>query len=342
MAITQIHPVQLQYSHTIGRAEFSGPGFRGPVGIARGEGDRLYVLNRSYEGRPDGKRITICTVGEQEYIAEFGRGVSAEQSDKEAPDGHFFWPTAIALDKAGNVYVSDEWYHRISIFTKDGAFVGKWGSPGAGDGQLNRPSGIAFDPDDNLYVVDSLNNRVQKFTKEGKFIAKWGKEGSGAGEFSMPSGIDVDTEGQVYVTDWRNDRIQKFAADGRFLMQIGTSGSGDGELKRPTGIAVDQAGVIYVADWRNDRVQVFDADGEFVAKLTGEATISRWAKEKLDASPEMWIQRQKAQGLEREKQFWGPMAVEVDAENRLFVSEIVRSRVQVYQKQIPYFIGDRL
>ena len=76
----QIHPVQLQYSHTIGRAEFSGPGFRAIVGIARGAGDRLYVLNRSYEGRPDGKRITICTVGE-EYITEFGRGVSAERAD---------------------------------------------------------------------------------------------------------------------------------------------------------------------------------------------------------------------------------------------------------------------
>ena len=93
--ITQIHPVQLQYSHTIGRAEFSDPGFRAPVGIARGAADRLYVLNRSYEGRPDGKRITICTVGE-EYISEFGRGVSAEQAHADAPDGSFMWLTAIA------------------------------------------------------------------------------------------------------------------------------------------------------------------------------------------------------------------------------------------------------
>ena len=92
---TQIHPVQLQYSHTIGRAEFSGPGFRAPVGIARGADKRLYVLNRSYEGRPDGKRITICTVGE-EYIAEFGRGVSAEQAEADAPDGCFMWPTSLA------------------------------------------------------------------------------------------------------------------------------------------------------------------------------------------------------------------------------------------------------
>jgi DNA-binding beta-propeller fold protein YncE len=99
------------------------------------------------------------------------------------------WPTAIALDKAGNVYVADEWYHRISIFTKDGAWIGKWGTPGAGDGQLNRPSGMAFAPDDNLYVVDSLNNRVQKFTKEGKFIAKWGTAGSVPVSLACPRGL---------------------------------------------------------------------------------------------------------------------------------------------------------
>ena len=99
---TQIHPVQLQYSHTIGRAEFSGPGFRVPVGIARGEGDRLYVLSRAYENRPDGKRVTICTVGE-EYISEFGRGIRAEEADGIVPDGHFMWPTAIVLDRAGHV-----------------------------------------------------------------------------------------------------------------------------------------------------------------------------------------------------------------------------------------------
>jgi DNA-binding beta-propeller fold protein YncE len=191
-------------------------------------------------------------------------------------------------------------------------------------------------------VVDSLNNRVQQFTKDGKFIRKWGTAGSGDGQFNMPWGIALDTEGDVYVTDWRNDRVQKFTAEGRFLMQFGRSGAGDGEFNRPTGIAVDQAGVIYVADTRNDRLQVFDADGNFVTKLLGEATVSKWGQEKLNASPEMWIQRQKAQGLEREKQFWGPTAVVVDAENRLFVAESVRSRIQVYRKQIPFFIGDRL
>lgn len=277
MAITQLHPIQLQYSHTIGRAEFSGPGFRAPVGIARDAGNRLYVLSRSYEGRPDGKRVTICTVDE-EYISEFGRGVAAEQAEMDATDGRFMWPTYIALDHAGNVYVADEWYNRISIFTRDGDWHGKWGTPGSGPGELNRPSGMAFDADNNLYIVDSLNSRVQKFTADGKFISTWGTKGTGEGEFNMPWGIDIDTAGDVYVTDWRNDRVQKFTADGHFLMQFGASGSEDGELNRPTGIAVDQAGVIYVADWHNDRLQVFDADGSFVAQLRGDATISKCGK----------------------------------------------------------------
>ena len=338
---TQMHPVQLQYSHTIGRAEFSGPGFRAPVGIARGEDDQLYVLSRSYEARPDGKRITICTV-EEDYVTEFGRGLSAAQAEAGAADGAFMWPTALALDSASNVYVSDEWFNRISIFTKDGDWVGKWGTPGSGDGELNRPSGLALDQDDNVYIVDSLNHRIQKFSKEGAFLAKWGTAGSGEGEFNMPWGLAIDTEGDVYVADWRNDRIQKFTATGQFLMSFGTSGTGEGEFNRPTGIAVDQDGIIYVADWRNERLQVFNADGSFIIQLAGEATVSKWGKEKLDANAEMWQQRARAQGLEREKLFWGPIAVTVDAENRIFVAETARSRIQVYRKQVPIFIGDRL
>ena len=179
------------------------------------------------------------------------------------------------------------------------------GRPGLGDGELNRPAGLAFDADNNVYVVDSGNNRIQKFTKDGQFLAKWGTTGSGDGEFNMPWGIDLDSAGNVYIADWRNDRIQKFSPMASFLMKCGTSGSGEGELNRPSGVAVDNDGVIYVADWLNDRLQVFDADGNFVTARTGDATMSKWGKEKLDANAEMWGERQRAYGMEREKDFWG-------------------------------------
>ena len=339
---TRILGPTFQYSHSIGRSEFSGPGFRHPVALARGEGDLIYVANRSYEYRPDGKRVTVCTVGE-DYIGEFARGaVVAGEGEASALDGSIIWPTSVAVDKAGNVYVTDEWLNRVSMFTKDGEWLGKWGTPGDGDGEINRPSGIAFDKDDVLYMVDSLNSRIQRFTKDGKFLGKWGRAGSGDGEFNMPWGIDIDSVGDVYVADWRNDRIQKFSSDGQFLMKFGTSGSGDGEFNRPTSVAVDKDGTIYVTDWGNERLEVFGPDGSYISEMTGDGTISKWGKEKLDANPEMWQEREIAQGIEREKLFWGAIAVDVDDEGRIFVLESARARIQVYNKQAPVFYGGRL
>ena len=99
------------YSHSVGRNEFAGTGFRNAVDMALGADGTVYALNRSYENRPDGVRITICTLSE-EYITEF--------STYGESDGQFMWPTSIALDKDENLYVADEWLNRISKFNKDG------------------------------------------------------------------------------------------------------------------------------------------------------------------------------------------------------------------------------
>ena len=240
---TQNLGVAFQFSHTIGRVELRGSGFRYPVAMARGEGDLLYVVNRSRDSRPDGKRVTICTIAE-DFVGDFGNGlIVSKEGDTSVPDSSLIWPSSIALDKQRNVFVADEWLNRISIFTSDGDWIGKWGASGDGFGQMNHPSGIAFGPDDYLYVVDSLNNRVQKFTKDGMFLSQWGEGGLGDGQFNMPWGIDLDITGNVYVADWRNDRIQKFTPDGRFLMRFGTTGTGDGQFNRPSGVAVDKDGL---------------------------------------------------------------------------------------------------
>ncbi|MCH7736896.1 MAG: NHL repeat-containing protein [Chloroflexi bacterium] len=340
---TEISHINVQYRKTIGRGEQFGPGFTYPIFVARGKEGVMYVLCRSSEYRPEGTRVTVCTTDE-EFISTFARGV-AQQGPHEYnfDDGSLVWPTCIALDSQENLFISDEWLNRISSFSKDGEYLGKWEErPGAGDGELDRPSGMAFDSDENLYIVDSGNHRVQKFTKDGKFLAKFGSYGSGDGEFNMPWGITIDSHGDIFIADWRNDRIQKFSPDGKFLMKFGSSGSGDGEFDRPTGVAVDRDGVIYVADWLNNRLQVFDQDGNFVDAKTGEAGISKWGQDKLDANAEMWDERERAQGLEREKDFWGPTGVTVDDEGNIFVPESARNRIQVYTTQSPTFAGPRL
>jgi len=326
----------VKYIKTIGRK--GPPGYSQIVAIARGKGDLIYVVSRAYEYHPIGKRVTIATINE-DYISEFSTGGTS--------DGKMVWPTSIALDKDENVYISDEDLQRISIFSKDGEFLAKWGEAGEDDGQLNRPSGIAFDSQDNLFIVDSSNNRVQKFTREGNFLAKWGQFGSGEGEFNLPWGIDIDKEDNVYIADWRNNRVQKFAPDGQYLMTIGTPGTWtprtpnhqeiyaapDGELNRPAGVAVNSDGDIWVTDNRNDRVEVFAPDGSFLLTLTGDATLTKMGIDLLEVFPEMWGERAIAENFWLEKLFYSPLAIEVDDDNRVFVGETCRGRIQVYQKE---------
>ena len=100
--------------------------------------------------------------------------------------------------------------------------------------------------------------------------------------------------------------------------------------------------MIYVADWLNNRLQVFDPEGEFSPCAPAMRLSPSGAKDKLDANAEMWSERERAYGLEREKAFWGPTGVAVDDENRIFVCESARNRVQVYRKLSPTFVGPRL
>ena len=335
---TQVSHIQLHYSRTIGRSDQAGHGFSYPQAAVRGPEDTIYVLSRSYEYRSEAIRVTVVTLDE-EYVMEFARGIPRVPFQFSSNDGSLAYPTALAFDKEWNVYIADEWLNRITIFSKDGDYLGKWGKQGSGDGELRGPSGLAFDQDDNLLVVDSLNHRVQRFTREGNYLGEWGSLGTWDGKFNMPWGIDTDREGDVYVADWRNDRIQKFSPEGEFLMKFGSSGTGDGEFRRPCAVAVDKDGMIYVVDWLNERVQVFDQEGSFATKLAGNGQISRWGKEKLDASPEMWKERELAPGLEREKAFRGPAGIDIDDQNRIFIVEALRGRIQVYRKLPLSFLG---
>ena len=338
------------YSHTIGRQEFSGPGFRAPNDLALGPDGLIYVLNRSWEPRPEGVRVTMFTVDE-EYLGEFAR------FGKE--DGELVWPISIALDSSQNVYIADEWLNRISKFDKDGEFLDKWGVAGSDDGQLKKPSGIRFDKEDNLYVVDSGNSRVQKFTKDGRYLAQWGQAGHGEGQFNLPWGIAIDNNGDVYVADWRNDRVQKFTADGRFLAEFGSAepaqfrsphiswsspdkaedgselraGAGVGEFSRPTGVAVDKDGDIYVADWGNDRVQVLTSDGRYITTFLGNAGLSKWGADKINANPSMIVERALVRDTTPEQRMWRPTAVAVDDQGRIMILDTNRTRMQIYQKE---------
>ena len=322
----------LRYSLTIGLLTMEGRGFCFPADTTVGKDGRLYTVNRA-DHEPAQVRVTMYGL-DSEYFGQFG-------SFGEG-DGQFVWPTAIAVDSLGQVYIADEYTHRVVEFDPTGEFVASWGVHGARPGELDSPSGLAFDRDDNLYVADYQNHRIQKFTNDGRFLLEFG-----SGQLNLPWGVTVDAKGEVYVADWRNDRVQRFSPGGEFLGVYGSSGRGDGQLLRPSSVAVDGEGYMYVADWGNERVQVLDPEGGFVMKLRGSATLSKWSDEFFNSNVEE-AQARATADLEPdmelfggdpheessyiEKLFWAPVSVKLDDDDRLYVTESNRHRVQIYER----------
>ncbi|HXV38667.1 MAG TPA: HYR domain-containing protein [Nitrosopumilaceae archaeon] len=190
------------------------------------------------------------------YIRQWG-------SEGLQTTGLFSFPQDLALDSAGNVYVTDYGNRRIQKFDSDGNFLHTWGVKGSGNGQFQVPAGIAIGKD-FVYVVDNELNRVQKFDTSGKYITQWGSKGTESGQFLLPQNIAVDPNGDVYVADTGNSRIQKFSSDGKFLLSLGSSGLGNGQFLNPRGVSADSQGSVYVSDSGNNRIQKFTLDGVFL------------------------------------------------------------------------------
>ncbi len=114
--------------------------------------------------------------------------------------GNFALPTNAAVDKEGNVYVTDTLNNRVEIFDPDGQFIRTFGKNGDGPGQFARPKGIAIDRDGHIWVVDAVQQRVQVFDTEGRLLIYFGQPGDWPGQFSAPYDIAIDAKSNLVVT----------------------------------------------------------------------------------------------------------------------------------------------
>ena len=331
----------VRYERTLGMTVMEGKGFYCPNDMSFGPDGRIYVLNRSIEIRAGGHgmRVGVCDANDGYYgsFGAFGDGL-----------GQFMWPSAIAVGPDSKVFVADEHLHKIMIFRSDGEFIDEWGTEGIRKGELDTPSGLVVDGEGNLMVSDTYNHRVQVFTPEGVFIRTFGREGGGDGELNMPWRLSIGPDSNVYVADWGNDRVSVFTQEGEFVASYGESGTGYGQFSRPADVVADRNGNIYVCDWGNERVQVLDNEGQFLQSTLGESTISPWAQNFLNVNVEEGDARSRAD-LEKldiefpdpddrhivsahiEKYFWAPMALAISPDNRLFVTESNRHRIQIFE-----------
>lgn len=125
--------------------------------------------------------------------------------------GLFSLPTNVAVDKEGNVYVTDTLNDRVEIFDADGNFISSFGKNGDGPGYFARPKGIAVDADGHIWVVDAMQSRVQVFNNEGRLLIYFGELGGYPGQFQEPYGIAIDNKtNRVITSEQYQGRVQMF------------------------------------------------------------------------------------------------------------------------------------
>jgi sugar lactone lactonase YvrE len=245
--------------------------FADPFGVAVDSEGNVFVAdagdnNRIRKIAPDGKVGTLA--GGQEGYND-GAGVAAQ----------FNTPSALALDREGNVYVADTSNNRIRKVTQTGVVttLAGDGTPGFRDGaansaQFNAPLGIAVDERGNVYVADTYNDRVRQITTDGQVKTLAGGDAPGymdgaaaASLFDTPCSIAVAPNGELFIADTGNDRIRKLSNDGQVTtMNLSLKiedGVVVGALDAPLGLALTHDGFLYVTESERGRVVQIAPDG---------------------------------------------------------------------------------
>ncbi len=219
---------------------------------------------------------------------------SGEVTSVTGLTGRVVAPCGVALDKNGDMVVSDTEAQTVSLLTRTGAFsvlAGSASRHGYADGKgaevlFNRPTGIAVDRLKNLTVSDNFNHVIRHVAADGTVKTLAGKAGSqgyadGKGAsalFFWPAGLARDDYGDIFVADAGNHVIRKVSPDGivtTLAGGAGSAGSSDGvgsqaRFSSPADVAVDGGGNLFVADRANHLIRRVTAAGE-VATLAGGA-----------------------------------------------------------------------
>jgi len=174
--------------------------------------------------------IPISGIGNGPAIA-FGPGVQSTLATNglNSPDG-------IAVDSAGDVFISDYGNNQVVEVTPGGV---QTTVPANG---LGGPFGIAVDGAGDVFIADANNSQVVEVTPGGVQTTV------PATGLSYPTGVAVDGAGDVFIADANNSQVVEVTPGG-----VQTTVPANG-LGYPYGVAVDGAGDVFIADQYNHQV----------------------------------------------------------------------------------------
>jgi hypothetical protein len=289
-----------------------------------------------------GNIITVAGTGTNGFSGDGGPASSAQ----------VFYPTGVAVDSSGNVYIADSYNHRIREIVKATGNIitvaGNGATTDSGDGGsataagIANPQSVAVDASGNLYIADMSTNRIREVVKATGIISTIagtgtaGFSGDGglatAAMLNNPYGVAVDGGGNVYIADSYNNRVREVVqATGNIITFAGTgiSGySGDGgpataaKIYNPRGVGVDSNGNVFIADTFNStirEVQAYNSNNIITVAGTGTSGYSG------DGGP-----------ATSARLYW-PYAVSFDSSGNLYIADQLNNVIrEVLPLPVPY------
>jgi sugar lactone lactonase YvrE len=290
-------------STVAGNGKFGLSGSGGPATSAEMEQPRAVAFDGAgnlYIADPANNVVWMVAAGTGKIAILAGTGAGGNSGDGgQATTAQLLSPCGVAIDKSGNLYITDSGNGRIRMVAALTGVITTVAGPGVrttlGDGGpataafLSSPSGLAFDPAGNLYIADVNNNRIRRIAANTGIISTvagggtYGQLGDGglatAAYLAYPSDVTLDAAGNLYIPDNGNARIRKVDASTGVINTIAGNGlwgsTGDGgpataaEIYPGQGIAVDNAGNLYFSNWV-DTLRRVDAKTGIITTVAGD------------------------------------------------------------------------
>lgn len=129
--------------------------------------------------------------------------------------------SGLAVDRGGNIYVSDFRGHRVTKYDSTGRFLQHIGRPGQGPGELLKPTGLCLDRQGFVYVLNSGNSRVEVYDPDGSYYTSF-RAPSSALTGTPGRAVAARDGGEVFLNDPLSGHlVTVFSIDGRKLRELG-------------------------------------------------------------------------------------------------------------------------
>ncbi len=247
---------------------------------------------------------TINTIAGDGTGGYYGDGAAAI-------DAEINWPTGVALDSKGNLYIADYSNSVIREVSTAGTITTVAGDNGSGAGysgdnaaaisaQLNRPITIVLDSSNNMYIADTDNNRIRKVTSVNGAITD-------ASACETTSGGTTISTNCPIITTLAGSTLTGYQGDGGLARAA--------LLNTPVGICVDSAGNVYFSDSENHVIRKIGTNGVINTVVGNGAPTS--ATNPLGDG-----------GSATQASLFFPKGIAMDSQGNLYIADTTNQRIR--------------